>query len=112
MLDQPHHLIHESQGTFLGALSIAAKEFGYESSIQLFPNGVDPLENTGTSPVAIVRLSKGNIEKDGLFRQIPKRFTNRRPYTGPPLTDDELKSLQSSYDTTDYPTVFITDAAQ
>ena len=111
MPDPPHRLIHESQGTFLETLSIAAKEFGYEPNIQLFPNGVDPLENTGTSPVAVVRLSERDVERDALFRQIPKRFSNRRPYTGPPLTEDELKSLRDSYDATDYPAVFITDAA-
>jgi len=111
MTDPPHRQIHEGQGTFLETLSIAAKEFGYEPSIQLFPNGVDPPENTGTSPVAVVRLLKRDVEKDDLFRQIPKRFKNNRPYTGPPLTEDELKSLQNSYDATDYPTVFITDTA-
>ncbi len=111
MTDPPHRQIHEGQGTFLETLSIAAKEFGYEPSIRLFPNEIDPPENTGASPVAVVRLSKRDVERDGLFRQIPKRFSNRRPYAGPSLTEDELKSLQNSYDATDYPTVFITDTA-
>lgn len=91
-------------------LSIAAKEFGYNPNVQLFPEGIDSMEETGASPIAVVRLLRTEVEKDDLFRQIPERFTNRRPYTGPPLTADELRSLQNSYDATDYPTVFITES--
>jgi len=109
MTDPLHRLIHIGQGTFLEVLSIAAKEFGYNPNVQLFPEGIDSMEETGASPIAVVRLLRTVVEKDGLFRQIPERFTNRRPYTGPPLTTDELRSLQNSYDATDYPTVFITE---
>jgi hypothetical protein len=103
--------IFEGQGTFLETLSIAAKEFGYEPNIQLFPERVDPPENIGKSPVAVVKLSKREIDNDSLFRQIPKRCNNRRPYKGPPLTENELNSLQNSYEAAGYPMVFITDAA-
>jgi hypothetical protein len=58
-----------------------------------------------------VKLSKKDIERDDLFRQIPNRCNNRRPYVGPPLTANELNSLQNSYDATGYPMVFITDTA-
>ncbi len=111
MTDPLQRQIYEGQGTFLETLSIAAKAFGYEPNIELFPEGVDPPEDTGRSPVAVVELSRSEIERDDLFRQIPKRFNNRRPYTGPPLTEEELHSLQTSYDTAGYPTVFVTDPA-
>lgn len=107
--DPLHRLIYESQGTFLETLSIAAKEFGYEAQIQLFPEGIDPLEKTGTSPVAVVKLLTSDIKKDNLFCQIPKRVSNRRPYSGPALSGDELKLIQNSYVSLDHPLVLITE---
>ncbi len=110
MTDPLHRLIYASQGTFLELLSIAAKEFGYKPSIQLFPEGIDPVEKTGKSPVARIIIAKTKVEKDDLFNQIPLRVTNRRPYKGPPITVEELNILQKSYNVENYPLRFITDA--
>ncbi len=110
MIDPLHRLIYASQGTFLELLSIAAKEFGYKPSIQLFPEGIDPVEKTGKSPVARIIIAKTKVEKEDLFNQIPLRVTNRRPYKGPPITVEELNLLQKSYNVKNYPMRFITDA--
>lgn len=109
MTDPTIRQIHMGQGTFLEVLSIAAKQFGYQPKIELFPKGIDPIEKMEKSPVAKITLNKMNITTDELFDQIPVRVTNRRSYTGPPLTRDELSQLESSYDTEKYPIVFITD---
>jgi len=110
MTDPFHRLIYASQGTFLELLTIAAKEFGYKPSIQLFHEGIDPVEKTGKSPIARIIITKTEVEKDNLFNQIPLRVTNRRPYKGPPITVEELNILQKSYDVKNYPMRFITDA--
>ena len=111
MTDPLHRLIYASQGTFLELLSMSAKEFGYKTTIQLFPEGIDPVEKTGKSPVAKIIIAKTKVEKEDLFSQIPLRVTNRRPYKGPPITVEELKILQKSYNNVkNYPMRFITDA--
>ena len=91
MTDPLHRLIYASQGTFLELLSIAAKEFGYKPNIKLFPEGIDPVEKTGKSPVARIIIAKTKVKKEDLFNQIQLRVTNRRPYKGPPITIEELK---------------------
>ncbi|HDZ16858.1 MAG TPA: hypothetical protein ENH75_01115 [archaeon] len=110
MTDPLHRLIYASQGTFLELLSIAAKEFGYKPTIQLFPEGIDPVEKTGKSPMASIIIAKTKVEKDDLFSQIPLRVTNHRPSKGPPITEEELNILQKSYSEKNYPMRFITDA--
>ncbi len=111
MTDPFHRPITMGQGTFIETLSIATKEFGYRAEVDLFPDGVDPVEEVGTSAVARVALKRAEVERDDLFRQITVRFTNRRPYGGPPLTKDEMAILRASYDDTgEFPLEFVADA--
>lgn len=109
MTDPKTRQIHMGQGTFLEVFSIAAKEYGYQTEIELFPKGTDSLEQIGKSPVAKIILNKAEPKKDDLFDQIPSRITNRKPYQGPPLTTAEISQLKTSYDAKNYPVIFITD---
>lgn len=110
MTDPFHRQIYIGQGTFLEMLSISAKEFGYNPKIELFPDGVDSVKNTGKSPVAKISLVKADVQKDKLFKYIPFRVTNRRTYTGPALAEIELQELNKSYDMENYPVMLVTDS--
>ncbi|MDP1676753.1 MAG: hypothetical protein Q8L88_07770 [Bacteroidota bacterium] len=103
-----------SQGTFLETLVIAASHYGIEANISLFPNGIDLLEQIGKNPVAHISLSskeQKDIQEDELFNFILKRHTNRRVYSGPPLTDAEITTLRGSYTNKDYPLHMFIDPA-
>lgn len=107
--DPPARQITISQGTFLETLSIAATHFGATASISLFPNGIDPAESIGKNPVAhidIIETPSGPEET--LFSFITVRHTNRRVYTGPPLSDTEISELKKSYADDNYPLRMIT----
>ncbi|MEE9167203.1 MAG: twin-arginine translocation pathway signal protein [Candidatus Neomarinimicrobiota bacterium] len=109
MTDPFHRQIYIGQGTFLELLVMASKEFGYNPKIQLFPNGIDSVRETGKSPIATAKLQQTEVEKDELFSQIPHRITNRRPYNDMSLLTGELTSLGQSYDSENYPIRFVTD---
>lgn len=99
-----------SQGTFLELLAIAATHYGLKSQIELFPRGIDPLEEIGTNPVAHVTLAEeeGLIE-DELFNHILSRHTNRGTFGGPPLADGEIAFLSRSYSDDGYPLHLFSD---
>ncbi len=114
MTDPLHRQIYIGQGTFLETLNIAAKEFGYDPAIQLFPEGVDAVEKTGKLPVAVIRFVRAEEKheresKDYLFGEIRNRATNRREYNDVPVTSGEIESLNKSYDGAAYPFQIITD---
>ena len=64
-------------GAFLELLRMAAAREGRAAIIEPFPDGEPPLLDG--RPVARVRFAKG-AEEDPLFRYVPERRTNRRPY--------------------------------
>lgn len=76
-----------ANGAAIENMVIAAKEFGYEIKISLFPD-------TGNSNhVADLILHRGAIEKDSLFESIEKRATNRKPYEDVSLTDEQRRAI-------------------
>ena len=79
-----------AHGALFENIEIAAKEFGYNPEISLFP------DNSNTSLVAKIILQKDNhLKKDSLFDFIEKRHTNRRSYhKKKKLGDTEILSLQ------------------
>lgn len=102
-----------SQGTFLEILSIAATHFGLRADISLFPNGIDPLDEIGNNSVAHISLTEQkDILEDELFNSILNRHTNRRVYSGPPLTDGEIRALRTSYRDENYSLRLLADPAE
>jgi hypothetical protein len=70
-----------SQGTFLEALDLAAREIGLVADITLFPQGTPGPEQLTDAPTAHIRLRRDQgSHPDPLFRQILLRRTNRSPY--------------------------------
>lgn len=92
-----------SQGTFLENVRIGAEHLGYGPHIDLFPDGEIDSEGSASSmtsrPVARVSvdLDQGPGENDGspLYDAIFERVTVRTPYLDQPLTDDQVRRLQS-----------------
>ena len=77
-----------SHGAVIENIVIAAKEAGYGSSVVIFPNPQNP---NHVSTVVISKQEKA--EKDPLFSYIEKRVSNRNPYEGKLLNQDQENKL-------------------
>ncbi len=67
-------------GGFLELLRMAAAEDGYETSVESFPEGVNP-EKLDARPIAIISFKQNSqIEKDPLFAQVLERRSLKEPY--------------------------------
>ena len=67
-------------GGFLELLRMAAAEDGYETSVESFPEGVNP-EKLDARPIAIISFKQNSqIEKDPLFTQVLERRSLKEPY--------------------------------
>ncbi|NBW54959.1 MAG: twin-arginine translocation pathway signal protein, partial [Betaproteobacteria bacterium] len=70
-----------SQGTFVELLDIAAKEKGYRSAIEMFPEGEFDAKAPDGRPTARIRLlADAAAQPDPLFAQIFHRHTHRGMY--------------------------------
>ncbi len=94
--DPPARQIHIGQGTFLETLVIGAAGLGFDSEINYFPEGYYDLSEIGIKPVAHIKLIKSvKITEDSLHDSLPKRQTNRTPYTGPVITQAEFDTIHT-----------------
>lgn len=86
-----------AQGTFLELFDMAAREKGYRTEIDLFPQGVFGPKAVDQRPVAQIRLTPdGAVAKDPLFAQILRRHTNREAYEDKAVPSQAVAALQSS----------------
>ncbi len=79
-------------GCFLEIFRMAAAEAGYETKIDLFPDGAraDALDDR---PVAVLSLSPGGT-RDPLFAHVPDRRTLKEPYdTGAEVSQRTLDTI-------------------
>lgn len=65
-------------GCFLEVFRMAAAEVGFQTEMDLFPQGM-PEDALDKRPVAFIRLSPGGTP-DPLFAQVPHRRTLKEPY--------------------------------
>ncbi len=80
-----------AHGALLENIVIAAQEQGYKTNIEIFPNTHNP------ECTAIVTFTQNSMsESSPLYQFIRKRVTNRKEYTGAPLTNNEKKILWDS----------------
>jgi nitroreductase len=96
MTDPLHRQIYIGQGTFLELLHVAAGSFGQRCAIELFPDRIDDVADTGKSPVARITLTAEPTEIDELFYEIPKRATNRLPFSDRPIEQGHLDALSKT----------------
>ncbi len=78
-----------SLGAVITNMRLAATQFGFQSTVELFPAREVP----GT--VALVRLEAGSVAADRLAETIPARCVNRRPYRREPLPAGVREELQA-----------------
>jgi len=94
--DPPARQIHIGAGCCIETLAVGMSTEGYETDIELLPDGPHGLEEIGRKPVARIQLRRGPVTRpDELADAIGRRQSNRRPYTGPLLTDAEADQIRA-----------------
>jgi hypothetical protein len=87
--------IHIGAGCAVETLAIGISGHGYTTEIEFLPQGAHGFEEIGHKPVARIALrSNATTPRDNLADAISRRQTDRRPYTGPLITDREAELLQ------------------
>jgi hypothetical protein len=110
--DPAFRQIHIAQGTFLENISIASGVFGYRAEIDYFPDGWQGYESRPENPVAAIELVKDpSVDPDPLFPQIIRRETNKREFSGNPITREQQDRLSGAFDQSTIPLVVIADTA-
>jgi hypothetical protein len=85
--DPPARQIHIGAGCAIETLAIGMSSLGYETDVAYLPQGAYGLEEIGHKPVARIGLRQSaTVRSDHLAGFIAQRQTNRKPYTGPPLS--------------------------
>lgn len=93
--DPPSRQIHIGLGCFAEMLSVGASSFSYETEIKWFPEGVYGNKDTGKKPAAHIKLKqRSGLKVHELFEFTYQRQSNRRPYEGSFLTNEELSELK------------------
>ena len=94
--DPPARQIHIGAGCCIETLAIGMTTEGYDTEVQLLPDGPYGLDEIGRKPVASIELRPRSATRpDELADAIGRRQTNRKPYTGPPLADTEAEHLRA-----------------
>lgn len=86
-----------SQGTFIEVLDLAARQRGYRTEVEMFPDGEYSAKAPDTRPTARIRLVREpRVQADPLFAQVFRRHTNRGVYETRAPEAAALKALQAS----------------
>lgn len=87
-----------TQGTFLEYVNIAGDKIGYETNIEIFPQGEydeqNLVESMKSTPVARITLSKTDPQNNPLYEYMFLQDTNRGAYTSTKLTSEQIKFLE------------------
>jgi nitroreductase len=88
-----------TQGTFLEYVKVAGDELGYETSIDLFPEGdyneQKLSESMKTKPVAKITITRSKPHNNPLYDSIFLPDTNREAYQEAQLTSDQVNQLEA-----------------
>lgn len=94
--DPPARQIHIGAGCCIETLAVGMSTEGYHTDVRLLPDGPHGYEAIGRKPVARIELHPGSAtQPDELADAIGRRQTNRKPYTGPLLTDSEAERIRA-----------------
>jgi hypothetical protein len=92
--DPPARQIHIGAGCCIETLAVGMSGHGYQTDVEYLPEGAHGFDAIGRKPVARITLHEAaTARRDKLADFIPRRQTNRKPYTGPFLTDHEADQL-------------------
>ena len=93
--DPPARQIHIGAGCCIETLAVGMSGHGYRTDVEYLPEGAYGFDAIGRKPVARITLCKAaTTRRDELAGFIRRRQTNRKPYTGPFLTDQEADQLR------------------
>jgi hypothetical protein len=94
--DPPARQIHIGAGCCIETLAVGMTTEGYDTSVEVLPDGPYGLDEIGHKPVAHIELRPRSATRPApLADAIGRRQTNRKPYTGPWLTDNEADQIRS-----------------
>lgn len=94
--DPPARQIHLGAGCFIETLAAGMSTEHYSTNVELLPDGAHGLEEIGHKPVARIKLCQDAATRpDELAAVIGRRQSNRKPYTGPMLTDTEADDIRA-----------------
>jgi hypothetical protein len=94
--DPPARQIHIGAGCCIETLAVGMTTEGYDTKVELLPDGPYGLDEIGRKPVARIELQpRSTTRPDDLADAIGRRQTNRKPYTGPLLTDSEAEHIRA-----------------
>jgi hypothetical protein len=94
--DPPSRQIHIGAGCNIETLAVGMSTLGYATEVELLPRGPYGLAEIGRKPVARIGLSRSTaLRPDALAPFVGQRQTNRKPYTGTPLSADEAARIRA-----------------
>jgi hypothetical protein len=100
--DPPARQIHIGAGCCIETLAVGMSEGGYKTDVEYLPRGAHGLEEAGRKPVASIALRpSASRRRDHLADVIGQRQTNRKPYTGPLLSDEEAREIRGQVSSSD-----------
>ncbi len=94
----PARQIMMGAGCFIELVNVGMSQEGFVTNVNYFPQGDFQLTANKMSdkPVAKITLVKDeNIKKDVLYDYIYQRGTNRKPYKGKMITQNEFEIIQT-----------------
>lgn len=96
--DPPARQIMMGAGCFIELVNVGMSQEGFVTNVNYFPQGDFQLTANKMSdkPVAKITIVKDeNIKKDVLYDYIYQRGTNRKPYKGKMITQNEFEIIQT-----------------
>ncbi len=109
--DPPARQIHMGADCFIECVAVGMSNEGYETKVEYFPNGEYKIaaNQLAEKPVAKITLIKNpRLQKDVLYDYIYQRGTNRKPYEGKMITQDEFAQIKALTGNTHSEMIFIT----
>ena len=111
--DPPARQIHIGAGCFVETLAVGISESGYETDVEYLPRGAYGLEEVGRKPVARIALRRSAAtRRDDLVDFIGQRQTNRKPYRGPLLSDEEAEVIRGQVSSDDVEVLILNRPAE
>jgi hypothetical protein len=94
--DPPGRQVHISHGTLVEMTAIAGTSLGYQTEVDILPQGEMTVAEFGTRPTAHIRMRpNAGVAVDPLFARIQHRRSSRKAHTGSPVTEKDLDQIRS-----------------
>ena len=94
--DPPTRQIHIGSGCFIEMLRIGMSSIGYDTQVELLPEGEYNYDDIGNKPVARIKVSRNSqIQESPLYQYTYLRQSSRKVYTGPFVTNQEFEEIKN-----------------